>query len=152
MLRSAPLSAAWCAADPGPIAKGGWVPALRSSATTLHRVRDTRPLLLPPPCGRRRVDDVVNVLAPAQNLHREHRMIKTLQVQIIDRPRFDEIFHHAVDAPRDHDLAGFRLVAQPRGEVGDRADRGIFEPLLEADLPQRRIAERDADAEAQTMP
>ncbi len=43
MLRSAPLFAAWCAADPGPIAQGGWVPALRSSARALHRVRDTRP-------------------------------------------------------------------------------------------------------------
>src|SRR6266478_4572838 len=41
MLRSAPLFAAWCAADPGPIAQGGRVPALRSSARALHRVRDT---------------------------------------------------------------------------------------------------------------
>jgi len=30
--------AAWCAADPG---SSWWVPALRSSVTTLHRVRDT---------------------------------------------------------------------------------------------------------------
>ncbi len=52
-------------------------------------------------------------------------MIEALQVQIIDRPRFDEIFHHAVDAPRDHDLPGLGLIAQPRGEVGDRADRGV---------------------------
>jgi len=42
MLRNAPLFAAWCAADPGPIGVR-WVPALRSSAKeALHRVRDTR--------------------------------------------------------------------------------------------------------------
>jgi hypothetical protein len=50
--------AAWCAADPGsivPLARG-WVPALRSSARALHRVRDTRNVLPPPssdlPVGR----------------------------------------------------------------------------------------------------
>jgi hypothetical protein len=32
--------AAWCAADPGSISVA-WVPALRSSAKALHRVRDT---------------------------------------------------------------------------------------------------------------
>jgi len=79
-------------------------------------------------------------------------MIEALQVQIIDRPRLDEIFHHAIDPPCDHDLAGLGFIAQPRGEVGDRADRGVFEPLLETDLAERRIAERDADAKSQAMP
>jgi hypothetical protein len=41
MLRSAPRLAAWCAAKPGPILFGyEWVPALRSSASALRRVRD----------------------------------------------------------------------------------------------------------------
>src|SRR5688572_23329689 len=43
MQRNAPPFAAWCDADPGPILPGGcWIPALRSSARALHRVRDTR--------------------------------------------------------------------------------------------------------------
>src|SRR5260370_6210522 len=60
------------------------------------------PLLLPPPSRRRRVDDVVDVFAPALDLHREHRMIKALEVQIIDRPGFDESLDHAVDTPCAH--------------------------------------------------
>jgi hypothetical protein len=41
--------AAWCAADPGSIVPLApwWIPALRSSARALHRVRDTRNVLPP---------------------------------------------------------------------------------------------------------
>ena len=42
--------------------------------------------------------------------------------------------------------------AQARGQVGDRADRGVVEPALEADPPQRRVAHRDPDPEAQLVP
>ena len=78
-------------------------------------------------------------------------MIEPLQVQIVDRPALDPLLDHAVDAPADHDLVGLGFVAEPRGEVGDAADRGVFQPLLEADLAERGIAERDADAEAEIV-
>src|ERR1700730_11447562 len=110
--------------------------------------------LLPSPrrFGRRDLGVLCfGLVAPAQNLHRQHRMIKPLQVQIVERLAIDPGLDHAKDAPGDHDLVRFRLVAQPRGEVGDVADRGVFEPLLEADLAERGIAERDADAKSQTM-
>src|SRR6185437_6550733 len=37
-----PRSAKRCAADPGPCYRCPWVPVLRSSASALHRARDTR--------------------------------------------------------------------------------------------------------------
>jgi hypothetical protein len=58
-------------------------------------------------------------------------------VQIVDRPSLDEPLDHAVDAAADHDLVGAGLVAQSRSKVGDAADRGIFQPLLETDLAER---------------
>jgi hypothetical protein len=67
-------------------------------------------------------------------------------------PAFGPWLDHAEHALADHDLTGLGFVAQPRGQVGDAADRGVFEPLLEADLAERRIAERDADAEARLWP
>jgi len=70
-------------------------------------------------------------------------------MQLFERVAFDPGLDHAEHAPGHHDLVGLGFVAQPRGEVGDAADRGVFEPLLEADLAQRRIAKRDADAEAE---
>src|ERR1700730_4809862 len=79
-------------------------------------------------------------------------MIEALENQIIERLAVDPWLDHAVDAPGDHDLAGLGFVAEARGEVGDAADRGVFQPLLEADLAQGRIAERDADAEAEAVP
>ena len=96
------------------------------------------------------VDDV-GVLAPAQDLGGEDRMIEALEMQIVDRAALDPLLDHAVDAAADHDLVRLGFVAQPRGEVGDAADRGIFQPLLETDLAERGIAERDADAEAEAV-
>src|ERR1700723_629709 len=106
--------------------------------------------LLPPQRGY--FGGFVGFFAPAQNFGSEDRMIEALQMQIVERLAFDPWLDHAVDAPAHPDLAGLGLVARPRGEVGDAADRGVFEPLLKADLAQGRISKRDAEAEAQTMP
>ena len=61
-------------------------------------------------------------------------MIETFQLQIVDRPAFDPLLDHAIDAPANHDLPGFGFVAEPRGQIGDAADRGVFEPLFESCL------------------
>ncbi len=47
---------------------------------------------------------------------------------------------------------GFRLVAEPRSDVGDRADGGIVEAALEADGAEGGKPVRDADAEADVVP
>ena len=51
----------------------------------------------------------------------------------------------------DQDLAGLRLAAQPRREVHHRADRRVVVAALEADLAERGVAVRDADAEAELV-
>src|SRR5262245_64737376 len=51
----------------------------------------------------------------------------------------------------DHNLAGLGFAAQPGGEIYDAADRGIFAPMLEADLAERRVAGRDADTESERV-
>src|SRR6266704_3621055 len=120
-------------------------------AMTVSNQRRSR-LLLPSPWRfSGRLGNLLTLFPPAQDLHREHRMIEALQVQLFERVAFDPALDHAEHAPANHDLVGLGFVAQPRGEVGDAADRGVFEPLLETDLAQRRIAERDADAEAEAV-
>src|SRR6185369_12144098 len=46
------------------------------------------------------------------------------------------------------DLAGLRLGAEARGEVGDVADGSVVPAALEADGAERGVALRNADAEA----
>src|SRR6185369_928526 len=90
-------------------------------------------------------------LAPSQNLRRQNRMIESLHIQIIDRPALDPWLDHAGDAAAHHDLASLGLAAEAGGEVGNAADRGVFQALFEADLTESRIAERNADAETEIM-
>ena len=52
----------------------------------------------------------------------------------------------------DEDLSRLRLVAQPRGDVGHRANSCVIKASLEADGAERRKAVRDADAEANVVP
>src|SRR5258708_15837619 len=52
------------------------------------------------------------------------------------------------DALADQDLAVARGVAEPRGQVGDRAHRRVVDVVLEADPPQCRVSLGNADAEA----
>src|SRR5260370_37369246 len=88
------------------------------------------------PSSRRGEVDGFDLLAlvPAHNLHRQHGMIESLQGQIIERFGIHPLLDHAVDPPAHHDLAGFVLVAQPRGEVGDAADSGEYKSRLKTDL------------------
>jgi hypothetical protein len=98
-----------------------------------------------------RLDDVLDLFAPAQNFHRQHRVAEALELQIVHRHSVDPAFNHAVDAAAHHDLAGLGFGAQARGEIGDTADRSIFEPVFEADLAERCIAECNTDAAAETV-
>ena len=102
--------------------------------------------------GGRRIDDVVDFLAPSEDLHRQHRVIEPLELEIVERGGLDPGLDDAEDAAADHDLVGLGFAAQARGKIGDAADRGIFQPLLEADLAERGIADRDSDAEAEAVP
>lgn len=65
--------------------------------------------------------------------------------------RHHPILDRRIDGLADEYLAGLCLVAQPRGEVGDTADRGVIEAPLEADCAQRREALRNADAETEII-
>src|SRR5882757_10616928 len=76
--------------------------------------------------------------------------------EALDRERPDvaelgEIADGAGDPRRHEDLAVRRGVAEARSRVDDRADRTVVEAAFEADLPQRRKALCDADAEAELM-
>jgi len=46
---------------------------------------------------------------------------------------FDEIFQGSGDARCDEDLPALGLAAEPRGQVGDRADCAVVPASLEAD-------------------
>ena len=47
-----------------------------------------------------------------EDLHRQHRMIEALELQIIQRGGIDPWLDDAVDAPGNHDLAGLGFVAE----------------------------------------
>src|SRR5204862_1370128 len=56
----------------------------------------------------------------------------------------------ATPPPRE-DLAVLRLAGEPGRQVDHAADRGVVEAALVADPPERRVAHRDADPEADLM-
>src|SRR5215216_575813 len=88
---------------------------------------------------------------PADHLIRRHGAMEALEAQVADVPSFDRRLEQAENALADEDLSGFRLVAQARSEIGDAADRRIIETPVEPDLSQRRVTERDADAETERV-
>src|SRR5262249_35222753 len=89
--------------------------------------------------------------APADDLVGRHRPMESLERQIADVIGLDLRLDESEDALADEDLAALGLVAQPRRQVGDAADRRIVEALVEADLTERGIADRNAHAEAERM-
>src|SRR5262245_65407379 len=70
-----------------------------------------------------------------------------LEAELADGLGLDLSFHGRVNALAHEYLATPRRVAEPRGEVGYRADRAIVESPFEADLAQRRGAARGPAAE-----
>ena len=59
-----------------------------------------------------------------------------------------DVRHVVLGLRVEDDLAGARRAAQARREVRHVADRRVLPALLEADHAERRLALRDADAEA----
>src|SRR5918996_1704927 len=80
-----------------------------------------------------------------------YRTHEALEGQLAQRLRLDQVLDRHQRALADQDLAVAGLVAQARGEVRYRADRGVLEPSLEADPPEGGVAMGDADAEAQIV-
>src|SRR5262249_28339386 len=121
-------------------AVGGDIASLAGSLSTLGRLR-----------GRIRRRRGLNrrLAAPAHYFIGVDRPVEALQAQLTDMRGSHRLFDGAERPLTDHDLAGLGFVTQPGGEIYDAADRGIFAPMLETDLAERRVAGRDADAETE---
>src|SRR5262249_16646562 len=91
----------------------------------------------------------LGMAAPAANFIGCDRLGEALQVELADRRGLDVRLDRAEGALADDHLAWPCLVAQSPRQIDDAADRGVFAPLLETDLPERGIAGGDSDAEAQ---
>ena len=81
-------------------------------------------------------------------------LAQSLERQIADFFELYRVLDGTSGATGNQDLPVLRLGAKPGRQIGDRADRGVVHTLGKADLPQRRIPLRDADAKAEvvTMP
>src|SRR6478735_7748866 len=77
---------------------------------------------------------------------------ETLQCELAGRLGLDLVLDLRVEALRDQDLTGGRLIGKPGREIRDGADRGVVGTALETDLPARRVAECDAGAEVEVVP
>src|SRR6267378_512790 len=84
------------------------------------------------------------VLVPIKQRNRaripasRHRAMKALQLELADRLDLRKLARRRVYPLADQDLAARRLAAEPRGEVGHRADGAVVEAPLEADRADGR--------------
>src|SRR5436190_17595909 len=69
-----------------------------------------------------------------------HRSVKSLERQDLRGLELDKTVHAPRDALRDEHLVLRRLGAQPRGEIGDGADRAIVPASFETDRSERGVA------------
>jgi hypothetical protein len=76
-------------------------------------------------------------------------LAETFQCQAAEVFQWDGLFDRGGDATADQNLTVFRLGAEPSGEVAHGADRGVAGAFGKADLAERRITLRDANAKAQ---
>ena len=72
----------------------------------------------------------------------------TLERELPNRLDCHGILNSHQHAGTNEDLPWFGFIAKPRGDIGDRADRGIVEASLKADGAERGKSVGDADAEA----
>src|SRR5215469_1180182 len=79
------------------------------------------------------------------------RPAETFQLQVSEVLEPRDRFDRASDAAADQDLPVLGRGAKPGGEVAHRADRGVAGAFGKADLPQGRIALRDAGAKAKLI-
>src|SRR5205823_12351775 len=76
---------------------------------------------------------------------------KALEREAPESLDLDGILDAAIHALRDQDLAGLRLAAQARREVGDGADRAVVQAPFEADRADRGVPLGDPDAEVDVI-
>src|SRR5215475_11775827 len=76
---------------------------------------------------------------------------EALEGQWAERFQGNQVLHGARHALGEEDLGVARLPAEPRGEIGHRADGSVVPAPLEADGADGRIALRDADAHAEII-
>src|SRR5206468_12008661 len=76
---------------------------------------------------------------------------KALETQRAYFYALDQILEGPRDARRHEDLSALRLAAEPRGQVGDRADGAVVPAPLEADGADRRVSLGDPDAQGQVV-
>src|SRR5437868_5249263 len=89
-----------------------------------------------------------DLLVQRDDIERGHRPREALQSAFSQRVEACAVAEARNESFRYHDLSIPRLGAKPRGEIADRADRGVFPSSLVAHCADRRVAGCDTDAEA----
>src|SRR5690348_2152652 len=80
-----------------------------------------------------------------------HSLAEPFQRHLADLLQLCVLFNCDRDTPADQYLTVLCLVAEPRREIADRADSRVVHALRKPDLPQGRVALRNADAEAEIV-
>src|SRR5262249_54116176 len=75
------------------------------------------------------------------------RLGEPLQLDIADLLQREQGLDGTCHPLADQDLAVLGLVAETRGDIAHRPDRGVIDPLGKADLAQGGVALRDTDPE-----
>ena len=83
-----------------------------------------------------------------ENIVRRQRTPNPLECELTHRLNRYGIFNCHENARTDQDLTGLSLVAKTRGDVGDRANRGVVEAPFKSDSAERRISMLYTDAKA----
>src|SRR5262245_58212090 len=91
-------------------------------------------------------------LLQAGEVEGRYRLEETLELQLADGFGDDQVLDRSQDPLRYQDLPGTGLAAQPRREVGHRADRPIVPAPLEADGADGRVTLRDPGPEREIEP
>ncbi len=86
-----------------------------------------------------------------QSVDRGYGVREALEREVPDVLDVEQMLDLGECAAADEHLAVARGIAEPRGEDRHRAERGVVEASLEADLPERGVSERDPDAEAELV-
>src|SRR6266498_5232127 len=88
------------------------------------------------------------VVVDAQELVRLDRSRKALHLQLRDRLGLNPRLEGRVRALAQEYLTSSRLVAQPRGQVRDSAERAVVVAPFESDPAERRVPDGNPGAEA----
>src|SRR5439155_14257806 len=80
-----------------------------------------------------------------------HRLVEARELERRERLRHHELRHHPLRAFAQEDLTAEGLGTEPRREVHHATDGAVVETTIEADPPERRVAERDPHAEVELV-